>query len=56
MFLKDQRLSSKKITYNIRKNKYIICKDSAYYALTIEQVYELKNVLNQIINTQEKQK
>ena len=37
------------ITYEIRKGKYIICKDSVYFALTKEQVIELKKLLIRII-------
>ena len=47
---KDQRVKTGKITYNIKKNQYIICKDSVYYSLTIKQVNELKEVLDEIIN------
>lgn len=48
LFNKDSR-TSRVITYNIKNDKYIICKDSVYFALTKEQVYEMKNVINKII-------
>lgn len=51
---KDPRIKTGKITYNVKKDKYIICKDSVYLALTIEQVSELNIVLNEIIKQQEK--
>lgn len=37
------------MTYNIQKGKYVICKDSVYFALTMDQVLELNTLTDEII-------
>ena len=38
------------ITYREKNDKYILCKDGVYFALTPEQVIELKAVVQDIID------
>ena len=47
---KDPRIKTGKITYNVKKDKYIICKDSVYFSLTKDQVIELSLMLEEIKN------
>jgi len=49
LFQKDSRIKNKNITYNIKKNKYVVCKDGVYFSLTFEQVKELNSITNNII-------
>ncbi len=48
-FCLDSRKQSKEITYSIKKNKFVICKDSVYFSLTYKQVFELHDLLGEII-------
>lgn len=44
---KDKKMS---ITYREKNDKYILCKDGVYFALTPKQVIELKAVVQDIID------
>ena len=46
---KDSRVKSKAMTYNIQKDKFVICKDSVYFSLTYQQVFELSDLLKGIM-------
>lgn len=48
-FKKDSRKKSKTMTYNIKKGKYIVCKDLMYCSMTYEQVIEMKELCEEII-------
>lgn len=47
--LKDSRIHTDYMTYSVKKGKYIVYKDSAYYSLTKKQVFELNALTNKII-------
>jgi len=36
------------ITYEIKKGKYVFCKDGVYFSLTIEQMKEMKKLFGEI--------
>lgn len=38
------------ITYEKRKDKYVFCKDGAYYSMTLKQVHEMANLFDEIFN------
>jgi hypothetical protein len=38
------------ITYRKKNNKYIVCKEGVYMSLTLAQVIEMAQVMNDIIN------
>lgn len=48
-FQKDSRVKSNKMTYNKKKDKYVTCKDQVYYSLTNKQVFELRDLCEEII-------
>ena len=49
--LKDSRARSENITYSVKNAKYIINKECVYFALTESQVFELLDLLNEIIDS-----
>ena len=50
MKLNDSR-KSKGMTWSKKKDKFIICKDGTYFALTYAQVFILSGLLDEIINS-----
>jgi len=51
ILVKDSRIKTKHITWNKQKEKYVVCKDSVYFALSKEQVYELNELTASMIVT-----
>ena len=37
------------ITYEIKKGKYVFCKDGVYFSLTLKQMSEMQDILNVIM-------
>jgi len=36
------------INYTYKKGKYIFCRDGVYFALTLEEIYDMLGILSQI--------
>lgn len=53
-YQKDPRIKSNQITWNQKRDKFILCKESVYFSLTKAQVYETNELTSSIITLIEK--